>query len=208
MWDCEPLVFQAYDEYFRRYGQRIPVARWPVMMGTADLDPWGYLEELTGMAVDRVAATAAVDRRKAHLLAAAGPRAGVLEYLAEADARGLRRGIVSNSHSDWIRKYARQCGIDAGWHVVESANGDLVRAKPSPALYLTALERLGVGPEQVIAFEDSLSGVRAAKGAGIRCVAVAGPLTADVDFDEADLRIDCFERVELPAVLGLLRCPA
>jgi beta-phosphoglucomutase-like phosphatase (HAD superfamily) len=204
LWDCEPLVFRAYDEYFQRYGQRLPVTLWWRLMGTVDVDPWSWLEESSGQAVDRRAAAAAVDRRKSELLATGRPRAGVLRCLAEADALGLRRGIVSNSRRSWIAKYGRQCGIDRGWQFVESADGDPARAKPSPALYQAALARLGVGPHRVVAFEDSPSGVRAAKLAGLRCVAVSGTLTSGLDFAEADLRIDCFDRTGLRPVLDTL----
>ena len=39
--------------------------------------------------------------------------------------------------------------------------------KPDPALYLLALERLGVTADEAIAFEDSPNGILAAKRAGI-----------------------------------------
>jgi beta-phosphoglucomutase-like phosphatase (HAD superfamily) len=56
-------------------------------------------------------------------------------------------------------------------------------AKPASEGYLQALERLGrqreVNPAAVLALEDGIFGVRAARGAGIRCVAV-GPLAPHV----------------------------
>jgi len=208
LWDCEPLVFQAYDEYFRGFGRRLPQDRWCALMGGLDPDPWGYLEEVTGAPVDRSAARAAVDVRKRELLAGAGLRQGVRTFLADVDARGIRRGIVSNSTRAWIAEYTRQGEIEAGWEVVECADGDAARAKPSPALYQAAVARMGVDVDRVVAFEDSTRGVRAAKSAGIRCVAVAGPLTAGVEFEDADLRIDCFTRIGVAAALDLAGCRA
>lgn len=49
---------------------------------------------------------------------------------------------------------------------------DAPEMKPSPEIYLRAVSMLGVSAGECLAFEDSLSGVEAAKGAGIRTVAV------------------------------------
>ena len=47
--------------------------------------------------------------------------------------------------------------------------------KPDPAVYLSTISRLGVDPDDCIAFEDSVIGVRAAKSAGARVIAVPDP---------------------------------
>ncbi|MFI1840066.1 HAD-IA family hydrolase [Streptomyces olivaceoviridis] len=49
---------------------------------------------------------------------------------------------------------------------------------PPPGLYREALARLGVAPYEAVAFEDSPSGIRAARTAGVRCVAVPNTMTA------------------------------
>ena len=192
LWDCEALVYQAYDEYFQQHGQRIAPNVWTTMLGRFDLAPWWYLEELTGVPVDRDSATEAVRHRLLALLAGGRARSGVHRFLDHADGLGLRRAIVSNSRHEWIVRYAAQCGLQRGWAHIECADGDPARAKPDPHLYRAALTRLGLRADQVIAFEDSPSGVRAAKLAGIRCVALSGPLTAPADFTEADACITDF----------------
>jgi beta-phosphoglucomutase-like phosphatase (HAD superfamily) len=106
------------------------------------------------------------------------------------------RGIVSNSESEWVERYARQCGIADGWRTVQCANGDPRRAKPNPDLYLAALDSMGVDSRAVIAFEDSPTGVRAAKRAGIHCVVVPNAMTAELDLSEADLRLESFEQAD------------
>jgi beta-phosphoglucomutase-like phosphatase (HAD superfamily) len=45
--------------------------------------------------------------------------------------------------------------------------------KPDPSIYLLAARLLGVAPAECLAFEDSLTGVRAAHAAGMRVVAVS-----------------------------------
>ncbi len=56
---------------------------------------------------------------------------------------------------------------------------ELERAKPDPLPYLTGLERLGGHAGRSIAFEDSLSGLAAARGAGLPVVGIATSLPAE-----------------------------
>ncbi|KKQ49372.1 MAG: HAD-superfamily hydrolase, subfamily IA, variant 3 [candidate division TM6 bacterium GW2011_GWF2_38_10] len=53
------------------------------------------------------------------------------------------------------------------------------RAKPDPAVFLHAAERLGAKPEECVVFEDSLYGFQAAKAAGMQCVAIKNNLNKD-----------------------------
>jgi HAD superfamily hydrolase (TIGR01509 family) len=51
---------------------------------------------------------------------------------------------------------------------VVMAGDDVPRKKPDPIIYQMASERVGVPPERCVVIEDSLVGLRAAKGAGIK----------------------------------------
>ena len=79
-----------------------------------------------------------------------------------------------------------------GWDAIYTADDDPARAKPSPTLYLEALQTLGVDASEAVAFEDSPNGVRAAKAAGIFCIAVPNDVTRDLGLEEAgaDLVLD------------------
>jgi putative hydrolase of the HAD superfamily len=63
----------------------------------------------------------------------------------------------------------------------------VARSKPDPELYRLALSELGVSAAEALAVEDSPNGVAAAKAAGLFCVAVPNPLTADLALDGADV---------------------
>lgn len=65
-----------------------------------------------------------------------------------------------------------------------TAFGNEVQAgKPAPDLYRLAMKRGGLKPSEVIAFEDSLSGVKAARAAGLRTVYVPQPGFRDLEPD-------------------------
>jgi len=70
--------------------------------------------------------------------------------------------------------------------------------KPAPDVFLEAAKRLGVAPEACVVVEDSERGVRAARAAGMRCVAVPCTETRHHDFTDATL--------VLPALPALLTC--
>jgi beta-phosphoglucomutase-like phosphatase (HAD superfamily) len=76
----------------------------------------------------------------------------------------------------------RELGIADAFQAVVSA--DFVESgKPDPYVYLHAARQLGVRPDECIAFEDSSSGVRAARAAGMSVVAIpsAGQTFAEGD---------------------------
>jgi HAD superfamily hydrolase (TIGR01509 family) len=66
---------------------------------------------------------------------------------------------------------------------------DYAPGKPAPAGFLMAAERLGVPPARCLVFEDSSAGVRAAKAAGMRCVALVRNGAPAQDVSAADLRV-------------------
>jgi HAD superfamily hydrolase (TIGR01509 family) len=193
LWDPETSIFRVYSEVFEEFGHSLGRDAWASVVGSIESDLWSRLEHSTGVPVNLVKNR--IQQRKAESLASLKSRPGVRRLLDDVDAMGIPRGIVSNSASDWVERYSRQCGVADGWSTVQCANGDLQRAKPNPHLYSEAVERLGVDPRAVIAFEDSRTGLQAAKRARIRCVVVPNAMTANLDLSEADLRLESFEEV-------------
>ena len=54
--------------------------------------------------------------------------------------------------------------------------------KPNPEIYNVAAERLGLANDVCVVIEDSIVGLRAAKGAGMKCIITYTPETANEDF--------------------------
>ena len=203
--DTESASRAGWEWLYREHGFELPHDRWATLIGTigAPWEPMRHLEELVGSPLD---AEGLNERRRAHelsLLETEEFRPGILDYLDEAKQRGLKTAIVSSSSDRWIDMHLARLERAIGWDAIVAANHDVARAKPRPDLYLEALERVGVRPAEAIAFEDSPNGVRAARAAGIFCVAIPNEVTRDLGLEEADLVLDSL--AELPPAELLAR---
>lgn len=101
---------------------------------------------------------------------------------------GVPRGIGSNAERANIDFTLRRAGLDQSFHAVMDGN-QVEHPKPAPDIYLALAKTLQVAPADCIVFEDSMTGVTAAREAGMRVVGVD---TGRVGLRNVDLRIDNF----------------
>jgi HAD superfamily hydrolase (TIGR01509 family) len=99
---------------------------------------------------------------------------GVSETIEALRAENYALAVASSSPMQLMRTALEKLEIIDFFSVLHSAEFE-ERGKPDPAVYRSAIAQLGVDPEHCIAFEDSVIGVRAAKGAGARVIAVPDP---------------------------------
>jgi HAD superfamily hydrolase (TIGR01509 family) len=97
---------------------------------------------------------------------------GARELLHELKRRGTPIGLVSNSPLRFVWRSLEIAGFEDRFDVVLSAH-EVAAPKPSPDPYLEACRRLGVpaGPD-VVALEDSPTGVAAARAAGLTVIGI------------------------------------
>jgi HAD superfamily hydrolase (TIGR01509 family) len=134
-------------------------------------------------------------RERAHELE---PLPGLLAFMEEAKNRGLSLALVTNAPEENVE--AILLALELGEFFDEVVLSDEVGpVKPDPAPYRAALDKLGVHPEEALAFEDSTSGIASAVGAGIPTVGIAstqkpekllqaGAFTVARDFTDPELR--------------------
>jgi beta-phosphoglucomutase len=109
--------------------------------------------------------------------------------------------IVSGAAREEIEPVLEAAGLRAAFAVLVSSD-DVERGKPDPEGYRTALSLLGgdIAAGDVLVVEDTEAGIAAAKGAGMRCVAVLGTLAPE-RLAAAD---EIVERIEVPLMQRLL----
>jgi HAD superfamily hydrolase (TIGR01509 family) len=119
------------------------------------------------------------DRVEAMAAAGAIPaRPGVTAWLDELAAQQIRLAVATTGSRQWALPLLDTVfGVDRFEVVV--AGDDVAQRKPHPEAYLRTLARLGLGPTEVVAVEDSGPGWEAARAGGLTTVVVAN--------DETDL---------------------
>ncbi|MDQ1358158.1 MAG: hypothetical protein QOG44_2531 [Acidimicrobiaceae bacterium] len=179
-------------------------ARWQAVIGTEGVfDPWAELQREVGRPLDP-SLEARRRARRDELQAAYAPRAGVLEWLSQADRLGLPVAVASSSPAAWVEGHLDRLGL-ADRFALLVCRTDLIPPKPDPTSYREACYRLGANPRWSVAVEDSTHGVAAAVTAGLFTVAVPHALTVDLDLSAADVLVASLDDLTLTEALALAR---
>lgn len=100
---------------------------------------------------------------------------GLITLLDQADAQGWAKAVVTNAPRQNAEVMLNAIGLRDRFPVLVIGE-ECIAGKPDPEPYLEAMRQLDVRPENSIAFEDSPSGLRAAKSAGTSVVGVRSSL--------------------------------
>lgn len=195
MVDTEPVHQRAFElllaqrgiertftvEEYGKYFVGIPVtenAKW--LIGTFNLK--GTTDELTNER-EEIYEGLLQDPRNLK------PMPGLIDVLNHLQSRGMKLGVASGSPRNQVDLILRGLGIIERFGAVV-AGTDVEHTKPAPDVYLSAAEKLAVDPTDCVALEDSATGVRAAKAAGLRAIVVPNQYTAHQDLSHADARVN------------------
>ncbi|MEK0447065.1 MAG: hypothetical protein RLZZ399_2386 [Verrucomicrobiota bacterium] len=200
--DTESVGYLTWREIFNAHGHDLTVEHYAQAVGSgfnAHYDPRRDLEKLTNRVFDWPSTEATRRARERQIHQGMQTLPGVRERLAEARTLGLRTAVASSSPRLWIDTWMERLTLrDCFDHF--STVEDTGKPKPDPSLFVHAAESLGVAPEEVLIFEDSLNGLRAALAAGMRCVVVPGPMTRHLDFSGAWRLVNSLSETSLTAL--------
>jgi HAD superfamily hydrolase (TIGR01509 family) len=201
--DTEGAIFQSWQELYQSYDCELPLDLWLTGIGTTDwdVDPLAELELRAGCTLDRATVAPRRRQREAELITELPLLPGVREYLQDARRLGLQVALASSAPCTWSTGHLARLGVKEYFDLILGRD-DVTRTKPSPELFLAALETLEVSAAEAIVFEDSLNGLLAARQAGIFCVAVPNGVTRHLPLEQADLRIDSLAELPLEKLLS------
>lgn len=198
MIDSEALQSKSLEMLLRRYG-KTPQYRENGLIQIVGLkakDNISLLQELQRLPGDLNSLVEERRRYYRQLLEEEGITVmpGVQEVITLAKKHGLKTAVASNSHKNTIITILKKIGLFDEFDVIVGAD-DVERTKPFPDMYFKTAQLLGVNPSECLVFEDTETGVTAAKDADMYVIAVPSPYTQHHDFSRADKVIDSLKYV-------------
>jgi HAD superfamily hydrolase (TIGR01509 family) len=172
--DSEQVWDAVREELARERGGRWHPQAQRDMMGMSSPEWSSYMHEVIGLPEPPEEINAEVVRRLAdsyreHLPAIPGAREAV-----ERLAQRWPLALASSSNRELIDLALELLGIASLFKTTVSSE-EVARGKPAPDVYLEAARRLQADPTNAAAIEDSHNGIRAAKAAGMRVLAIPNP---------------------------------
>jgi beta-phosphoglucomutase len=106
------------------------------------------------------------------------PIPGAVRMVRALHAEGIALALATSASRSRAHSTLADLGVlDCFQQIVTGE--DVLLGKPDAAIYRLSRSRIGIGPEHLLAVEDALSGIRAAVGAGLRCLGIASHESAE-----------------------------
>ena len=172
--DSEKVWDDVREQYVRETGGTYTENATRDMMGMSSVEWSRYMADELGVPGTPEEINAAIVQR---MLARYGEAPPLIPGAVEAVRRCAERwplAVASSSNPELIEVVLDAAGLHDAIPVVVSSQ-EVARGKPAPDVYLEAARRLGVDPHACAAVEDSHNGIRSAKAAGMRVIAIPNP---------------------------------
>lgn len=203
--DTETARFLSWKEAFSWYGINLGKEEWLKYLGIPGeiFDPLGILKNKTGKVILREDVGPKRLRIFWEHINKMSINPGIMDYLNEAKKRNIKFAIASSSKREWVQEHFKMLDIGKFFAVIKNSD-DVKRIKPFPDLYLEALKELKVNSNEAIAVEDSLTGVQAAKNAGLFCICIPNGLNKGMKINGADIQLKSLKDLEFGNLVKLI----
>jgi HAD superfamily hydrolase (TIGR01509 family) len=198
--DSEPTYAEALDAVLESLSVKVTPELHQKIMGTGVEDTWAILMRELSLPGDVGDYIPAYDRDLVQRLAKLNqPLPGAVELVRTLRERGVPVAVASSSWVGWIDALLSGIGLRHSFEAIASAT-EVEHPKPAPDLYLLAASKLSIPPEVCVAIEDTPTGLRAARAAGMYAVQVRASSTAFPPLPEANEVIDTLHDFDLNLV--------
>lgn len=194
--DSEQVWDEARKQLAKERGGRWHERAQRDMMGMSSPEWSRYMHDVIGLPeppeeINREVVERMVKLYREHLPVMPGAREAVERLAAH---RPL--GLASSSNRELIDLTLELLGVGNLFKATVSSE-EVPRGKPAPDVYLEAARTLGVEPTRAAAIEDSENGIRAAKAAGMRVIAIPNPHfpPAEHALAQADVLVQSLEEL-------------
>ena len=177
--DTEPIWMDAKEVLFERYGVAFDVSDHVAVFGTSEVQAATYFTRRMGLPdseTERIR-TEYLELVTRMLDTEIPIRDGAFELLRTLRGR-VPIALVTNTRRPQAELILDRSGLAGLFDA--TVTSDEGEPKPAPDLYLLGCRRLGIPPTRAVGLEDSPTGVRAVKAAGMYCIAVPSDRASDV----------------------------
>lgn len=113
------------------------------------------------------------------------PLPGAHEFIAKCQKKGFKLALATSADRIKMEVNLREIGLSRDLFLSIITGLDIENKKPFPDIYIKAAKSIGLDPRECLVVEDSVSGIKAGKSAGCRCLAVTTSFDASALY-EAD----------------------
>jgi HAD superfamily hydrolase (TIGR01509 family) len=169
--DSEQVWDEVREELVKERGGRWHEQAQTEMMGMSSVEWSRYMHDELDLPEPPEEISAEVVRRLDEVYRKQLPLIDGAREAVERLAARWPLGLASSSNREVIDLVLDLSGLARYFRVTVSSE-EVPRGKPTPDVYLEAARGLGVPPERCAAVEDSHNGIRSAKAAGMRVIAI------------------------------------
>lgn len=198
--DSEPLINASAIAAYGELGLAVEPEDFLPFVGAGEDRYLGGVAEARGYQIDlprlkRRTYAIYLERVPAEL--AAFP--GACELVRACRSAGLRIAVASSADRVKVEANLEKIGLSPeSWDAVITGE-EVIEKKPAPDIFLKAAEQLGCTPAECVVIEDAVNGVRAAKAAGMGCIAIAQSFDAEL-LRDADVVVSRIADLGLAAI--------
>jgi len=198
--DSEPFICKAAMMMFDEMGVKVLPEDFNPFVGMGENRYIGGVAENYGLKVD-------IEQVKARtyeiyetiVKGKLSPLSGSHEFIGVCLKKGLKLALATSADRIKMEVNLREIGLSGGTFHSIVTGLDVENKKPSPDIYIKAANGIGLEPESCLVVEDAVSGIKAGKAAGCRCLAVTSSFNAS-DLHEADWICESLLKVPVEAI--------
>ena len=200
--DTEVPGFTAWKEIFAQYDLPFTHEHWHQAIGTGPsaYDPAFDLCSQVKEPLDAEVIRQMQLARAHEILIDVPILPGVLEFIKKARQIGIRMAVASSSPRNWVMAHLSRLDLVKYFDFILTSE-DVDKVKPQPDLFLLALSKLKISPDEAVVFEDSPNGITAARTAGIFVIAVPNDITRLMNTSHANLEVPSFTEIDLDQLI-------
>jgi beta-phosphoglucomutase len=193
--DSEQFICKAAIMMFKELGISVSPEDFKPFVGTGENRYIGGVAEKYGMKVDIEKVKARTYQIydtiiKGNLKALPG----AFDFVRFCLDSGFKTAVATSADAVKMEANLREIGMPSSMFHATVNGLEVENKKPSPDIYLKAAQKVGLKPEECLVIEDAVSGIKAAKSAGCKCLAVSTSFNKSL-LGDADWICDNLENV-------------